>query len=112
MLSPPSKVILRNLTFHHKGSGRAVFINDATFVKFENCNFIHSGHFDGDGGAVEVRGANAKVVFESCTFTGNVGKYGGALAVDESLVELIESVFDNNKASLGGGAIAISNKGE
>ena len=72
-----------------------------------DCRFIDN--FGGQGGAFATwesgPGEQNQPYFLRCTFRGNTGRWGGAMSNMRSNPTLVECVFENNTALVGGGAI-------
>ena len=101
-------VIFRDLTLRESGA-RAIHVDNAN-VRFVRCHFVDSGAADIDGGAILVSGGGS-IDCEECTFSGNSGRRGGALNVEDGTASLLVSAFHDNSASGAGGAIAIDENG-
>ena len=89
------------------GSTIRAFSVSASGVIIKNLT-IKNANFDGDGGAIYFSSSGT---VENCNFTNNTAKYGGAISVsaEYNSVELTvtDSVFTENFAEEGGGAICI-----
>ena len=72
-----------------------------------DCRFIDN--FGGQGGAFATwesgPGDRNQPYFLRCTFRGNTGRWGGAMSNMRSNPTLVECVFEDNTALMGGGAI-------
>jgi len=61
----------------------------------------------GWGGALYISGTTEVVVIEKCRFEDNVGRFGGALAVNGATASLLECDFDGNSGGDSGGAFIV-----
>ena len=60
----------------------------------------------GNGGAILSSGSSATLTVSKSTFTGNIGRYSGAISVESgSKAFIVDSYFDGNKGGRGGGAV-------
>lgn len=92
------------------GSGAGAYL--CSNSRFSNCKFLNN-NANGFGGAVYIISAyyeNSLVKFTNCTFDGNNGSLGGALC-DMMGAQLLNCRFSNNNAVTKGGAYYVfSNK--
>ena len=86
-------------------SGGAVYVSPGSFFTLDSSSFdINSA--DEAGGGVFIQGSGCTII--NCTYHRNVAKNcpGGALSAhDHSTIYLKNSLFNRNKAGIGGGAI-------
>ena len=92
------------------GSGAGAYL--CSNSRFANCKFLNN-NANGFGGAAYILSAyydNASVKFTNCTFENNTGSLGGALC-DMMGAQLLNCRFSNNNAATKGGAYYVySNK--
>ena len=117
-----------NKYFAHGGAGcirkgniykNCIFINNTadeggalTFHSdgiVENCTFINNTAVQLYGGAMSTgwRYEKMKMIIKNCTFTGNNAPIGGAIQAIGENVEILNSIFTNNKVNKNGGAVYI-----
>ena len=112
-----SSVSFKNSTFTNNSAetGGALYIKEATDVSFVNCAFdSNTAHYEGSGSIAN--GAGGAVFLEdshyseyiNCVFYKNqVSAYGGALfSVFERSSKIVNSLFLQNSASVGGSIYA------
>ena len=94
-----------------KKASRILYV-DADNVVLKNIKFVN-GNTAGGAGALLIRACNTLI--ENCTFKDNSAKYGGAIYMEDyckfnpttcvSNITIINSYFEGNSASNGGGGI-------
>jgi len=100
---------------NHSVDGGAVYnVGNATFTA---CSFLHNYSYDNtynennysNAGAFECYGqSEITVTLTSCIFSHNSADFGGAIAASGAVNLVInKSTFDNNSASLSGGALLL-----
>ncbi len=80
---------------------------DHDLIEIRRCTFANNvSHGVREGGAIEA--ADAEIVIEDSTFSGNAANHdgGGAIFFQRSLVTIERSTFSGNTANASGGAIA------
>src|SRR5690554_356801 len=88
------------------GQGGAVYIDDST-VDFINASFTGNKVALNDGGAVYAD--NSVVSLTNTTFTGNEAvQLGGGLFAFDSEITLLDVLFEENIAEVGGGIVIVS----
>lgn len=93
--------VFRN-NFAEDGYGGAVFNNGKSRGLFIDCSFINNAA--NDGGAMN-NTVDSGVTVAGSLFSGNTANNGGAVSNSQSSPYFSDSVFENNAASVGGGAI-------
>ena len=103
-------VILKGITFvnaYSDGHGGSIMSNGV--VHIDNCKFINSTAYGGNGGSVFLNGAGSTITssyFEgSNTIKTGQNAVGGAVFLANSRITVSHSTFVNNTAGLNGGAI-------
>jgi serine/threonine protein kinase len=92
------------------GDGGAIYADDASVEAFNVT--INGNHALGNGGAVALRGAAAKVVLiDSHVYTNRATTEGGAIWADKySNLTLIDTVLESNRADLSAGAVCLNGR--
>jgi predicted outer membrane repeat protein len=91
-------------TSGHAGGGASITRSNAVL---NDCVFLDNETHEGDGGGLLVK-AEAMPVLTRCIFAGNRAPWGGALGIGNfPVVTAIDCLFENNVATIGGGAIEV-----
>jgi predicted outer membrane repeat protein len=98
----------------HVGQGGAIYTYFGTSgLVFERCSFL-GNHCSGSGGAIFIGSWGPTPVIDGCRFEGNTAQRGGALYTSGGLsgpmaptLQIVNSTFANNSATLEGGAVVV-----
>jgi predicted outer membrane repeat protein len=112
-LTNASQVTMEGCSFINNSCGAdggAIRVKDgSSLTLLDNCTFVNNvadvKHDEARGGAIQVQDGST-LYADTCSFTGNQsGRFGGAIEASGNgeLVTLLNCVFENNNADLGGG---------
>jgi predicted outer membrane repeat protein len=76
--------------------------------RITQCTFIGGSAKNGKGGAVFIYSPKTPIVLTDIRFKGSTAGFGGALYVDSTDVNVTNSVFELNQATVDGGAVAFA----
>ncbi len=100
VITSSNSLTLYNLTF---ADSTFKMRNDLTAV---NCIFTNSSSTKYGGVIFPEEGKVVEITLDGCTFSGNDAVCGGAIYMNEGVLNIKNSLFINNHAQLFGGAIA------
>ena len=92
-----------NTCHFYSGAGLAAQSTVMTITGGKFDNNQAAAEDSGDGGAIHF--SDGELTLSDADFTGNSGRLGGAMMVDDSAVEISGSTFTDNTASTSGGGI-------
>jgi hypothetical protein len=80
--------------------GDAASLNKLTII---NCKFYNNSAVNGDGGAIFIRRYSKLIIFNSLFYNNNSGNIGGAIRMEDTQCDIINSTIIKNTSLAGGG---------
>jgi predicted outer membrane repeat protein len=102
------RVTISNSTFGNEtlANVKSVYSQNSNTTVL-NCVFKGNSDSDGSGGAMEISGGSTSAIIGT-TFTGNRGRFGGAIYSSNSMLYLSGNIFEENRSSSSAGALYCS----